>query len=160
MEKAITRQYSRGFRKKGLRSTAVSTLKQQLNPSEGGMEKPAGKARQRVMPRHGEAEQRSQTVSPPRQRAGSGLTQWVSVIEAQNISQHVALRGSRSGQLLFQGSRLKLLGKRDGAHPCPPTHNPLRSLDFQIVIPVRWRFPMEKRYRLTHCTYVCSVRML
>jgi hypothetical protein len=55
------------------------------------------------MPRYGEAEQRSQTASPSRQRAGSGLTQWVSVIEAQNISQHEASRGARSSQLLFQG---------------------------------------------------------
>ena len=83
-----------------------STLKQQLKPAEGGVERPAGKARQRVMPRHGEAEQRSQTVSPPRQRAGSGLTQWVSVIEAQNISQHEASRGISSGQLPFQGLSL------------------------------------------------------
>ena len=80
-------------------------MKQQLNPSEGGVGKPAGKARRRVMPRHGEEEQRSQTVSPPRQRTGSGFTQSVSVIEAQNISQHEASRGIRSGQLLFQGSR-------------------------------------------------------
>jgi len=79
------------------------SLKQQLNPSEGGVEKSAGKARQRVMPRHGEAEQRRQTVSPPRQRTGSGLTQMVSIIEAQNISQHEALQRIRSGQLLFQG---------------------------------------------------------
>ena len=83
----------------------TSTLKQQLNPPEGGVEKLAGKARRRVMPRHGEEEQRGQTASPPRQRAGSGLTHWVSVIEAQNISQHEASRRIRSGQLLFQGSK-------------------------------------------------------
>jgi len=33
------------------------TLKQQLNPTEGGVEKLAGKARRRVMPRHGEDKQ-------------------------------------------------------------------------------------------------------
>jgi hypothetical protein len=42
-----------------------STLKQQLNLSEGGVEKLAGKARRRVMPGHGEMEQRRQTASPP-----------------------------------------------------------------------------------------------
>jgi hypothetical protein len=81
-----------------------STLKQQLNPSEGGVEKMAGKARRRVMPRHGEEKQRSQTASPPRQRAGSGLTRLVSMIEAENLRLHAASRGIRSGQLLFQGS--------------------------------------------------------
>ena len=69
------------------------SLKQQLNPIEGGVEKVAGKARRRVMPRHGEKEQRRQTASPPRQRPGSGLTQWVNLIEAQNISLHEASRG-------------------------------------------------------------------
>jgi len=68
-------------------------LKQQLNPPEGGVEKLAGKARRRVMPRHGEEEQRRQTASPPRQRSGSGLTQMVSAIEAHNISLHEASRG-------------------------------------------------------------------
>jgi len=67
------------------------------------VEKLAGKARRRVMPRHGEKEQRRQTAFPPRQRAGSGLTQMVSVIEADDISLHEASRGLRSGQLLFQG---------------------------------------------------------
>jgi len=78
-------------------------LKQQLNPPEGGVEKLAGKARRRVMPRHGEEEQRRQTASPPRQRTGSGLTQMVITIEADNISLHEASQGLRSGQLLFQG---------------------------------------------------------
>jgi len=87
-------------------------LKQQLNPSEGGVEKPAGKARRRVMPRHGEEEQRGQTASPPRQRKGSGLTQMVSVIEADNFSLHETSRGLRSGQLLFQGS---LVAMQDAA---------------------------------------------
>jgi hypothetical protein len=63
-------------------------LKQQLNLPEGGVEKLAGKARRRDMPRHGEEEQRRQAASPPRQRAGSGLTQWVSVIEAANLGLH------------------------------------------------------------------------
>ena len=81
------------------------SLKQQLNPIEGGVEKVAGKARRRVMPRHGEKEQRRQTASPPRQRAGSGLTRMVSVLEADNASLHEASQGLRSGQLLFQGVR-------------------------------------------------------
>ena len=81
----------------------VLTLKQQWNPSEGGVEKLAGKARRRVMPGHGEEEQRRQTASPPRQRVGSGLTQWANLIEAENISLHEPSQGIRSGQLLFQG---------------------------------------------------------
>jgi hypothetical protein len=78
-------------------------LKQQLNPTKGGVVKLAGKARRRVMPRHGEKEQRGQTASQPRQRAGSGLTQVVSVIEADYFSLHEASQGLRRGQLLFQG---------------------------------------------------------
>ena len=68
------------------------------------MEKSAGKARRRVMPRHGEEEQRGQMTSPPRQRTGSGLTQMVSVIEADNISLHEVSGEIRNGQLLLQGS--------------------------------------------------------
>jgi hypothetical protein len=81
-----------------------SALKQQLNPTEGGVEKLAGKARRRVMPRHGEEEQRRQAASPTRQRAGSVLTQMVSVIEADDISLHETSQGLWSGLLLFQGS--------------------------------------------------------
>jgi len=83
-----------------------STLKQQLNPPAVGVEKLAGKARRRVMPRHGEKEQRGQTASPPRQRAGSGLTHMVSVIGADNIRLHETSRGLNSGQLLLQGSSI------------------------------------------------------
>jgi hypothetical protein len=79
-------------------------LKPQLNPSEGGVEKLAGKARRRAMPRHGEEEQRRRTASsPPRQRTGSGLTQQVIAFKALKVSLHGESQGFRSGQLRFQG---------------------------------------------------------
>jgi len=88
---------------------ASLTLKQQLNPAEGGVERLPGKARRRDMPRHVEEEQRRQTASPPRQRPGSDPIQMVRVNEADNISLPKALRGPRSGQLLFQGLLLAAL---------------------------------------------------
>ena len=82
----------------------------------------AGGWREATTLRAGARKEKRQSQTPARtcQRARSGLTQTVSVIEGTHASTHAASRGLRSGQLPFLGSYWNVVSSARGANPRSP----------------------------------------